>query len=193
MSNKKLTFKDYNQEEASLPTKLESLVPKRHMARILNDLVEEFELSSLEGYFKSGGTSPYNPKMMLKVLIYGYCIGIYSSRKIADGLKEKIIFMWLSGAQQPDFRTINNFRNRLDEVVKETFANVLEYLEDRGYVNLNDYYVDGTKIEANANKHTWVWSKSVSKNKEKVKAKIEAIVAEIDRVNAADDEKVKKN
>jgi transposase len=193
MSNKKLTFKNYSQENLNLPP-LESLIPKRHMVRIVNDLVEDFELSSLESYYKSGGTSPYNPKMLLKVLIYGYCCGIYSSRKIADSLTENIMFMWLSGMQQPDFRTINNFRNRLDEVVKETFANVFDYLLDRGLIHFENYYVDGTKLEANANKHSWVWSKSVIKNKAKVKAKIEAIVAEIDRVNAAeDDEKVKKN
>lgn len=192
MSNKKLTFKEYIQEGLNLPP-LESLIPKRHMVRIVNNLVEDFELSSLESFFKSGGTSPYNPKMMLKVLVYGYCCGIYSSRKIAEALQENIMFMWLSGMQQPDFRTINNFRNRLDEVVKETFANVFDYLIDRGEIKLESYYVDGTKLEANANKHTWVWSKSVTKNKVKIKAKIEAIVAEIDRVNADDDDKVKKN
>ena len=191
MSNKKLTFKEYNQEGLSLPP-LENLIPKGHLARIVNDLIDSFELNSLVDYYKSGGTSPYNPKMLLKVLIYSYCKGIYSSRKISESLQENIILMWLSGMQYPDFRTINNFRNRLDEVVKETFASIFDYLIERGYTKLENYYIDGTKLEANANKHSWVWSKSVSKNKIKVKAKIEAIVSEIERVNSEDDEKVKK-
>lgn len=190
--SKKIIFKEYNQEGLNLPP-LDNLIPKVHMVRIVNDLVDKFELPSLENYYKGGGTSSYNPKMMLKVLIYGYCTGLYSSRKIEQALTENIMFMWLSGMQYPDFRTINNFRNRLGEVIKETFALVFDYLIEKGYAKLDNYYVDGTKIEANANKHSWVWAKSVSKNKEKVKAKIEAIVAEIDRVNADDDEKVKKN
>lgn len=189
---REIIFKEYKQDGLNIPS-LESLIPENHLARIVNDLIDGFDFISLDGYYKGGGTSSYNPKMMLKVLIYGYCTGIYSSRKIDLALKENIMFMWLSGLQYPDFRTINNFRNKVGEVLKETFALVFDYLIENGFTKLENYYVDGTKFEANANKHSWVWSKSVSKNKEKVKAKIESIIALIDEVNSSDDEKVKKN
>ncbi|WP_436867173.1 transposase, partial [Bacillus fungorum] len=87
--------------------------------------------------------------------------GIYSSRKIEEQLHENIHFMWLSDEKTPDFRTINRFRSeRMKDVIYETFFSLIDLLKQEGLVKLEDYFLDGTKIEANANRYTFVWKKS---------------------------------
>jgi transposase len=98
--------------------------------------------------------------MMLKVLVYAYRKKIYMSRKIAEALEENIHFMWLSGEQTPDFRTMNDFcGRRMKGVIEEVFSAVVEQLVAKGYLKLENYFVDGSKIEADANKHKVVWEK----------------------------------
>jgi hypothetical protein len=126
--------------------------------------------------------------MLLKVLIYAYSQQIFSSRKIAKALRENIHCMWLSGNSQPDFHTINRFRG---VVVKETigdiFTAVLLILKEGGYLQLENYFVDGTKIEANANKYSFVWAKNTQRYKEQVQAKVGDLLEAVDRLNAAED------
>ncbi|MCE5273297.1 transposase [bacterium] len=106
----------------------------------------------LRGY-KGVGTSSYHPKMLLKALVYGYSQQIYTSRRIAKALRENVHFMWLSGGNRPDFRTINRFRSsRLKAVIDEVFATVVALLVEGGLVDLREYFLDGTKVEANANR-----------------------------------------
>jgi transposase len=134
---------------------------------------------------KEGGTSSYHPKMLLKVLVYAYCKQIYSSRKIAEALRENIHFMWLSGGNQPDFRTINDFRgSRMKGLIEEIFAEVLEHLIEGGYVKLEHYFADGTKSEANANKHKVVWAKRKETYDKRVREQIKELLKQIERVNA---------
>jgi hypothetical protein len=130
--------------------------------------------------------------MMLKVIIYGYSEKVYSSRRIAKALRENVNFMWISGNNQPDFRTINHFRSsRMKEVIDEVFGEVLEYLIEQGYVKLENYFVDGTKIEANANKHQVVWEKRMRKNRMRLQQKIQELLKQIDEVNAAENAEYK--
>ncbi len=120
----------------------------------------------------SRGVSRYNPVMLLKVLIYCYMTGIYSSRMIARQCRENINAMWLAGFQKPDFRTINKFRSeKLEGSIKEIFISTVKLLNKKGYVSLEKYFVDGTKIESAANKHTFVWKRAVEKNEKKLDEK----------------------
>jgi hypothetical protein len=132
--------------------------------------------------------------MLLKVLIYAYTQQIYTSRKIAKALRENIYFMWLSGNSHPDFHTINRFRG---EVVKATigeiFAAVLAILVEGGYVKLENYYVDGTKVEANASKYGFVWAKNTKRYKEQVQAKVAELLETIEQINAAEDAEYGEN
>ncbi|MET3273168.1 UNVERIFIED_CONTAM: transposase [Paenibacillus phyllosphaerae] len=98
----------------------------------------------------------------MKVIIYAYTQRIYSSRQIAKAGRENIMFMWLAARQRPDFHTINRFRSeRMKDVLESVFTTVLQFLAEEKYVNLEHYFVDGTKIEANANRYTFVWGKAV--------------------------------
>jgi transposase len=136
------------------------------------------------GQYKGGGTSSYHPRMMLKVLVYAYSQRIYSSRQIAKAVRENVNFMWLAGGNRPDFRTLNRFRSgRMRVAIGEVFAEVLEYLIDEGYVKLQTYFVDGTKIEAAANRYRYVWAKNVARYKAGVREKIKALLEKIEREN----------
>jgi hypothetical protein len=128
--------------------------------------------------------------MLLKVLIYAYTQRTFSSRQIAKALRENINYLWLSGMNQPDHRTINRFRGEIMKlVVEEVFYGVIEQLLDRGYIDLEKYFVDGTKIEANANKYSFVWRKSTEKNKGKLQEKVRTLLKEIDEIEAAEEER----
>jgi len=125
--------------------------------------------------------------MLLKVLVYAYSQKIYSSRKIAKALRENIHFMWLSGESQPDFRTINAFRgSRMKGVIDEVFGEVLEYLVETGKVKLENYFADGTKIEADANKHKVVWAKRKETYQKRVKEQIRELLKQIEAENEAE-------
>lgn len=192
--NNKITFKKYDQEQLMLPMSLDLMIPANHKVRIINDAIDKMDIQALLDKYKPGGTSSYHPKMMLKVLIYAYSEKIYTSRKIAKHLNENINFMWISGMNKPDFRTINSFRSvRMKDVIEEVFTRVLELLIEEGYVKLENYFVDGTKIEANANRYSFVWKKSISKNKAKLQEKVKGLLEEIDRLNDEEDNEYGNN
>lgn len=112
--------------------------------------------------YKGGGTSSYHPRMLLKVLVYGYLCNIYSSRKLEAAVKENIHFMWLSGMDRPDHNTINRFRSdRLKGVLKKVFTQVVMMMADSGHVDLQRVYTDGTKIESSSNRYTFVWGRTI--------------------------------
>jgi transposase len=184
------TFKSYVMNQPALiPASWEELIPGDHVVRVVNRAIEQIDLEPLLKQYKGGGTSSYHPKMMLKVLIFAYSQRVYSSRQIAKALRENLNYLWLSGGNQPDFRTINRFRGQVVKgVIDEIFAAVLELLIEEGYIKLEHYFVDGTKVEANANRHKVVWAKSRKKYAERLQQKVKEILEEVERVNAAEDE-----
>jgi transposase len=185
--HQQVTFKPYTQAQLMLPTSLDELIPEDHLVRVVNRVIDGLSLDALLQRYKGGGTSSYHPRMMLKVLIYAYTQQVYSSRQIAKALRENVNFMWLSGGNRPDFRTLNRFRSsRMKEVVGEVFTEVLEYLIEAGYVRLETYFVDGTKVEANANRYRYVWAKNVQRYQTQIREKIGALLDEIEEVNEAE-------
>jgi len=190
MNNGKVIFKQYCMNQVSLlPARLEELIPEDHLVRVVNRMVDEIDMRPLLVQYKGGGTSSYHPRMMLKVLVYAYTEKVFSSRRIAKGLRENVNFMWISGGNKPDFRTINQFRGgKMKEAVREVFASVLELLIEGGYVKMENYFVDGTKMEANANPHKVVWAKKTEKYKERLRQQIMELLDEIEKVNQAEEE-----
>ena len=120
---KEQTFKPYDQNQPMLlPPSLEELIPPGHIVRVVNEIVERIDMGLLIRQYKGGGTSAYHPKMMIKVIIYAYTQRTFSSRQIAKALRENINFMWLSGMNRPDHRTINRFRGKIMKaVIDEVF------------------------------------------------------------------------
>ena len=177
----KVVFKPYSQRSL-FPLDLEAYINEHHPVRLISYIVDRLDISSLLATYKGGGTSSYNPRMLLKVLFYAYYRNIYSSRKIASHLESDIYFIWLSGGQRPDFRTIANFRGkRLKEQIHDYFRQITLMLHDMGVIDLQKrIYVDGTKLEANANKYSFVWGKQVKKQKGKLEDKINEVIKYIE-------------
>ena len=177
-----IPLKYYNQDEQwLLPPSLGSLVPKDSPARLVSDIIDQLDIKEIMDTYKGGGTSAYAPRMMLKVIFFAYFNNIYSCRRIASLLEQNVLYMWLSGNQRPDFRTINNFRSlHLKETINKLFTKVVVMLCEMGCLSLKELYVDGTKIESRANKYTFIWKKTIEKNKAKLEEKIRAILRQID-------------
>jgi len=190
-NNTQVTFKEYSMnQQFLLPPSLEELIPENHLVRVINSAIERMNIDPLLKRYKGGGTSSYHPGMMLKVLVYAYTQRIYSSRMIAKALRENIHFMWISGKNTPDFRTINRFRSSvLKGLIEEIFSSVITLMLDAGLVKLENYFLDGTKIEANANKYSWVWGKSTGKNKQKLQGQIRDLIDHIDKENEEENTK----
>jgi transposase len=149
--------------------------------------VDGLDLSLIEQSYPSKGAPPYHPRLLLKVIIYGYLCNTYSSRKLEDCVKHDVRFMWLTGLERPDHNTINRFRStRLKDTLKSVFQQVVELLVEAGLVSLKKVYVDGTKIEANANRYTFVWGKSVARYKNKIKEELEELWAYTEQVAASE-------
>lgn len=190
MSYKRPTFKPYQQQQMMLlPPSLEELVPQEHPVRVVNDVIDRLNLGPLFAAYKLKGASSYHPQMLLKVLVYGYVSNIYSSRKLEAACKESVYFMWLSSMSRPDHNTINRFRGvRLKDALGNIFQEVVLLLAQEGLLSIEEVYTDGTKIEANANKYTFVWKKAIQTNKEKMKQQLKAIWEYAQSVATAEDE-----
>ena len=181
----KITFKPYNQNEQwLLPPSLDELIPENHFVRIVSKTFDELRIEDVFAkYTKGGGASRYNPVMLLKVLVYCYMTGTYSSRQIAKQCRENVNVMWLTGFQKPDFRTINKFRSeKLKDSIEEIFVAAVKLLNRKGYVSLEKYFVDGTKIESAANKYTFVWKRAVEKNEKKLDEKLRVFLKDVDEI-----------
>lgn len=170
--------------QLQLPLSFEEFIPENHLVRVVNKIVDGLELSSLYGRYKKGGCPAYHPRMMLKVMIYSYSQKTYSSRQIAKALRENVNFMWIAGGNKPDFRTINRFRADMKDIIDDVFYDVVKLLIEKKYIKLENYFLDGTKIEANANKYSFVWNKSVKNYDTKLDAKIRNHLKEIDHIVA---------
>lgn len=170
-------FKDYNPNQIMLlPPNLEEMIAENHPVRVVSNVIDRIDVTPLLQSYKPGGTSVYHPRMLLKVLIYGYLSNIFSSRKIESALSENIHFMWVSGMSKPDHNTIARFRSeRLKDHLKVIFSQVVELLVEEGLMNIKDIYTDGTKIEANANKYTFVWGKAIKTNKERIAKQLDEL------------------
>jgi transposase len=170
-------FKAYPQNQSFLfPPSLDSMIADTHPVRVVNEVIDELDIDIILKKYKGGGTTSYHPRMLLKVLVYGYLNNVYSSRKIAASVKENIYFMWLAGMQQPDHRTINLFRSeRLRNILKEIFAQIVLLLVDSGHVSLKEIYTDGSKIESVANRYSFVWGKAIQTNREKIKRQLKEL------------------
>ena len=142
-------------QQLLLPAALQEWLPEDHLAYFISDVVDQLDLSVITARYEQErrGGPPYHPRMMVKVLLYGYCTGVASSRRIAQRLHEDIAFRVLAANNTPDFRTISDFRKDHLEALGDLFLQVLALCQQAGLVNLGHVALDGTKVRANASKH----------------------------------------
>lgn len=187
-------FKEYLGNQTSLfPENILDRIALNHPVRLVNEVVDNLDITPIIENYKGGGASSFHPRMMIKVLFYSYLCNTYSCRKIEKALHENINFIWISGGSTPDFRTINYFRGkRLQGQIKTLFAEVVRLLQELNYVSLDVQYIDGTKIESASNKYTFVWRGSVEKNKAKLEQKIQSVLQDIDNQIKEDSKTINK-
>lgn len=177
-------FKDYNQNQIQLlPQSLDESIKSDHIARLINKIIDEMDLSFIEDTYYTMGQRPYHPKMLLRVLVYGYSLGIHSSRKLADRLREDVVFMWLSSRQTPDFRTISDFRKNKLKDVKRIFIKVLSLCQELGMIRVGKVSFDGTKIRADVSNNKIQYRKLLEKRKQTIAQKVEDILNEADAID----------
>lgn len=185
----KAVFKAYDQQQLLLlPPRLDQDIPANHLVRIVSKVVDGMDLTSIINQYEGGGASAYHPRMLAKVLLYGYAMKIYTGRKLAKALRQDLTFMWLAAGSRPDFRTINLFRSGpLKETIEELFKELLKFLVDHGFVNVENYFTDGTILSADANRHKVVWRKNAQRYKQIAEANCQKLFKEIDALNAVED------
>ena len=177
-------FKDYQQNQGQLlPQSLSDSISSDHTARLINRVIDEMDLSFILNTYSSLGQKAYDPRMLFKVLVYAYAIGIRSSRKIADRLNEDLVFMWLTGRQTPDFRTIADFRKDKLVDVKKAFVEVLGLCRQLGMIRIGRVAIDGTKFRSDSNGNKMQYRKTLNKRKESIEQQVDDIFREADEVD----------
>jgi len=184
-----MSFKEYNQDQPFLlPLSLHDFLTERHLAYVVNEVVDELSLEELYAKYSDLGCAAYHPQMMLKVLFYGYATGERSSRVLAHRLKSDVAYMYLSALQQPDFRTINRFRKDNAEILRALFVQIVRVCVEMGMVSIGTIAIDGTKLKANA---SYRKTKKVADLDEEIKIidkQIESILKECEETDSREDE-----
>lgn len=184
------TFRDWSLDQALLlPPSVHDFVPAGHLSRFVVALVtEELDLSAIVASYRGEkGQPPYHPAMMVALLLYGYAVGIYSSRRIAKACVERVDFMAIVALDAPDFRTISEFRRRHFAALSALFVQVLKLCERAGLVKLGHVALDGTKIKANASKHKAMSYERMSKREAELQAEVDGWLEAAEAADAAED------
>jgi len=181
-------FKLRNKEQGFLlPPSVEDFIPKDHLARLIDQLVEQFDTTAIEAKYSSLGQKSYHPKLLLKLLIYGYSIGIRSGRKIAGLCRSDTAFMFLACMYHPDFRTINDFRKDNVNEVSNYFLHVLQLCKQLGLTQVGTLYIDSTKIKANASPARTKSKVAYEQWLTQIKSQISEVLNEAEQTDAAED------
>ena len=182
------TFRTYLPEQnLLLPASLREWLPDDHLAYFVSDVVDQLDLSAIESVYEEEdrGQPPYHPRMMTKILLYGYCVGVFSSRRIQKRLVEDVAFRVLAAGNQPDFRTIADFRKLHLKALEELFQQMLRLTLETGMMKLGRVALDGSKVKANASKHK---AMSYGRMKETEKRLREEVRKLLNQAEAADQE-----
>lgn len=175
-------YKHYNMNQITLPLETEVLIPDHDISKAVHTLVESMPEAIFDDFRPPQGATSYHPKMMLKILLCAYSQSIFSGRKIEALLYDSIRMRWLAQEQTPSYRTINRFRvhPKMAALLQSAFIQFRTQLEFNGLIDSDAIFIDGTKIEANANKYTFVFRKNIERHEsallEKSKAKYAVLV-----------------
>ena len=182
-------------QQLLLPAALQEWLPDDHLAYFISDVVDQLDLSSITARYEGErrGAPPYHPRMMVKVLLYGYCIGVASSRRIAQRLHEDIAFRVLAANNAPDFRTISDFRKDHLAALSGLFLQVLAFCQRAGLVKLGHVALDGTKVRANASRHKAMSYRRMKEKEEQLAAEVAELLRRAQEVDDEEDRRYGKD
>jgi transposase len=177
------------EQDLLLPPSLREWLPEGHLAYYVSDIVDQLDLSAIHAVYEQElrGQPPYDPRMMTKVLVYGYCVGVCSSRRMQKRLQEDIGFKVLAAGNEPDFRTISDFRKIHLAALESLFEQVLELALESGAVKVGRVALDGTKVKANASKHKAMSYGRMKEKQKLIREEVKRILAEAEAVDEEED------
>jgi transposase len=184
------TYRPYvPEQDLLLPPSLREWLPEDHLAYFVSDLIDHLDLSAITAVYEDEerGYPPYHPVMLTKVLVYGYCVGVFSSRRIQRRLLEDIPFRVLAAGNEPDFRTIADFRKRHLAALQGFFEQVLQVARDLGTLRVGRVAVDGSKVKANASKHKAMSYGRMQEKRQQLRDEVQQLLAQAEAVDAAED------
>ena len=184
------TYRPYNPDQQFLlAPSMREWLPEGHLVYFVSDTIDEMNISAIESVYERSlvGYPPYHPRMMVKLLLYAYCSGVFSSRKIARKLEEDIAFRVLAAGNRPDFRTISDFRKLHLGALRVLFAEVLILCARSGMVRLGHVALDGTKQKANASKHKAMSYSRMKEESARLESEIEKLLGNAQRIDDAED------
>lgn len=184
------TFRPFEVDQLLLlPPSLKEWLPSGHLVYFILEMIPKLNLKAIKETYGGAtrGNQPYDPEMMVGLLLYGYCVGVFSSRKMARHSQEDVAFRVLTGNQQPDFRTISDFRKVHLESLKKLFVQVLKLCQKAGLVKLGHVALDGTKIKANASKHKAMSYDRMTKEEARLKEEVDALLKQADEIDEQED------
>jgi len=190
------TFRAFDpSQDLLLPPSLDDWLPAEHMARFVAELVDEhLDLSRIRaGYTEGRGAPPYDPRLMVRLLIYGYCTGVRSSRRLEAACVEVVAFRWLAAGQAPDYRSIARFRRRHLSALGHLFVQALALCQAAGMVRLGRVALDGTKLRANASRRKAMSYARMSEKEKILAQEVSALLAEAERIDRAEDAEFGRN
>ena len=184
------TYRAYlPEQDLLLPPSLRDWLPEDHLAYFVSDVVEQLDLSAIESVYEAEerGQPPYHPRMMTKILLYGYCVGVFSSRRMEKKLVEDVGFRVLAAGNEPDFRTISDFRKLHLPALQGLFQQVLQIALQAGTIQLGRVMVDGSKVKANASKHKAMSYGRMEEEEKRLKAEVRRLLAEAEAIDREED------
>ena len=178
-----------------VPPSLDEWLPQNHLSRFIADIVEtQLDLKKFyASYVKSKGQPPYDPRLMARVLLYGYCVGVFSSRELERVCVDVVAFRWLAAQQAPNFRSIARFRKRPLSSLGNVFLQALELCRAAGMVSLGQVALDGTKVRANASRRKAMRYARLSEKQKVLAEEVSALLAEADAIDDAEDARFGKD
>ena len=178
------------EQDLLLPPSLREWLPEDHLAYFVSDVVDQLDLRAIESVYEEEdrGQPPYHPRMMTKILLYGYCVGVFSSRRIQKKLMEDVGFRVLAAGNEPDFRTISDFRKLHLGVLQGLFDQVLQIALQAGTMKLGRVVLDGSKVKANASKHKAMSYGRMQEEEKRLKEEVKRLFEQAEAADAEEDE-----
>ncbi|HUA97302.1 MAG TPA: IS1182 family transposase [Terracidiphilus sp.] len=181
----------FPEQDFLLPPSLREWLPENHLAYFVSDLIDQLDLSAIESRYEreERGYPPYHPRMMTKLLVYGYCVGVFSSRRLEKRLVEDVAFRVLAAGNEPDFRTISEFRRIHLKALEGLFEQVLRLAMKLGAMKLGGVAIDGSKVKANASKHKAMSYRRMQEEEKRLKEEVRRLLTEAEQTDKEEDKR----
>ena len=169
-----------------LPPSVDEWLPEKHLARFIVEGIDGLDLGRMSGAYRGSGSASYHPRMLLGLLVYGYATGVFSSRKVERASYDSVAFRFIAANDHPDHDTIATFRRRFLKDIEKLFVEVLQLAREMGVLKMGTIGLDGTKIHANASRHSALSYEHAGKLQEQLKAEVADLMAKAEAADAAD-------